>query len=271
MGYQKTLTLSSNNYKKNAGVGGSRHFGGSSGLSSNTYKQKTSVGASNSARYGGSSSLSTNGYKGTFPTLWRIKDSWLLLVIQEVLLMHPPFVLSLDPYLLSKVLKAKVDTNLLIPTVNRSCFLSLFSRSVDNDEAAGCFFVTAASRNSRIHELATTLLQKKCYLLYGSAGGRMITAAGGRSYKENNRSASHMIYRNYILPIFLAGLSLSTCQHIHLLVSVSAVTTGYIIPADRLYGSYWSAYGFFCLPCPILFVIAASIIGPQTPLDLGHY
>ncbi|GJY10085.1 replication protein A 70 kDa DNA-binding subunit B [Tanacetum coccineum] len=64
MGYQKTPTLSSNNYKKNAGVGGSGHFGGSSGLSSNTYKQKTSVGASNSARYGGSSSLSTNGYKG---------------------------------------------------------------------------------------------------------------------------------------------------------------------------------------------------------------
>ncbi|GKE29114.1 hypothetical protein Tco_1444498 [Tanacetum coccineum] len=30
--------------------------------------------------------------------------------------------------------------------------------SVDNDEAAGCLFVTAASRNSRIHELATTLL-----------------------------------------------------------------------------------------------------------------
>ncbi|GKB38724.1 hypothetical protein Tco_0883666 [Tanacetum coccineum] len=64
MGYHKTPTLSSNNYKKNVGVGGSGSFGGSSGLSSNTYKQKTSVGASNSARYGGSSSLSTNGYKG---------------------------------------------------------------------------------------------------------------------------------------------------------------------------------------------------------------
>ncbi|GJZ50159.1 hypothetical protein Tco_0604349 [Tanacetum coccineum] len=64
IGYQKIPTLSSNNYKKNAGVGGSGRFGGSSGLSSNTYKQKTSVGASNSARYGGSSSLSTNGYKG---------------------------------------------------------------------------------------------------------------------------------------------------------------------------------------------------------------
>ncbi|GKB16204.1 hypothetical protein Tco_0850127 [Tanacetum coccineum] len=64
MGYQKTPTLSSNNYKKNAGVGGSTGFCVFFGLSSNTYKQKTSVGASNSARYGGSSSLSTNGYKG---------------------------------------------------------------------------------------------------------------------------------------------------------------------------------------------------------------
>ncbi|GJX88462.1 hypothetical protein Tco_0340476 [Tanacetum coccineum] len=41
-----------------------------------------------------------------------------------------------------------------------------------------------------------------------------------------------------------------------------------VVPAGRLCGSYWSAYGFFCLPCSILFVIAASIIGPQTPLDL---
>ncbi|GJY80738.1 replication protein A 70 kDa DNA-binding subunit B [Tanacetum coccineum] len=64
MGYHKTPTFSSNNYKKNAGVGGFRRFSGSSGLSINTYKQKTSVGAANSTRYGGSSSLSTNGYKG---------------------------------------------------------------------------------------------------------------------------------------------------------------------------------------------------------------
>ncbi|GJV70413.1 retrovirus-related pol polyprotein from transposon TNT 1-94 [Tanacetum coccineum] len=63
------------------------------------------------------------------------------------------------------------------------------------------------------------------YLLYGSAGGRVITAAGGRSYKENSSSW------------FLL-----------------------VVPAGRLCGSYWSAYGFFCLPCPILFVIAASII-----------
>ncbi|GJV84299.1 hypothetical protein Tco_1524197 [Tanacetum coccineum] len=71
------------------------------------------------------------------------------------------------------------------------------------------------------------------YLLYGSAGVRVITAAGGRSYKENSSSW------------FLL-----------------------VVPAGRLCGSYWSAYGFFCLPCSILFVIAASIIGPQTPLDL---
>ncbi|GJX31125.1 hypothetical protein Tco_0240980 [Tanacetum coccineum] len=44
----------------------------------------------------------------------------------------------------------------------------------------------------------------------------------------------------------------------------------HMVPAGRLCGSYWSAYGFFCLPCPILFVIAASIIGPQTPLDFGR-
>ncbi|GJV46472.1 hypothetical protein Tco_1431008 [Tanacetum coccineum] len=33
-----------------------------------------------------------------------------------------------------------------------------------------------------------------------------------------------------------------------------------VVPAGRLCGSYWSAYGFFCLPCPILFVYAASIV-----------
>ncbi|GKC80250.1 hypothetical protein Tco_1131024, partial [Tanacetum coccineum] len=37
-----------------------------------------------------------------------------------------------------------------------------------------------------------------------------------------------------------------------------------------LYHSYWSGYGFYCLPYSILFVIAASNIGPQTPLDLGQ-
>ncbi|GKD00306.1 hypothetical protein Tco_1170580 [Tanacetum coccineum] len=63
MGYQKTPNFSSNNYKKNVGVGGSQSLGGSSGLSSNTYKQKTSVGAGISARSRVSSSLSTNGYK----------------------------------------------------------------------------------------------------------------------------------------------------------------------------------------------------------------
>ncbi|GJS85329.1 transposase, MuDR, MULE transposase domain protein [Tanacetum coccineum] len=67
------------------------------------------------------------------------------------------------------------------------------------------------------------------YLLYGSVGGHVITAAGGRSYKENNSSW------------FLL-----------------------VVPAGRLCGSYWSAYGFFCLPCPILFVIAASIIASQS-------
>ncbi|GJY79004.1 hypothetical protein Tco_0484805, partial [Tanacetum coccineum] len=69
------------------------------------------------------------------------------------------------------------------------------------------------------------------YLLYGSAGGRVITAAGGRSYKENSRFGSSYddkswfgkgyIYRNYILPIFLAGLNLSTCFGVTLLAVYS--------------------------------------------------
>ncbi|GKB22993.1 replication protein A 70 kDa DNA-binding subunit B [Tanacetum coccineum] len=63
MGYQKSESLSSNNHKKNVGVGGSGSFGGSHGLSSNSYKPKTNVGPRNSSRYVGSSSLSSNGYK----------------------------------------------------------------------------------------------------------------------------------------------------------------------------------------------------------------
>ncbi|GJT47430.1 hypothetical protein Tco_0956145 [Tanacetum coccineum] len=39
------------------------------------------------------------------------------------------------------------------------------------------------------------------------------------------------IYRNCILPIFLAGLSLSTCQHIHLFWSHSVIPTGYLVLA----------------------------------------
>ncbi|GKA69536.1 calcium-dependent protein kinase 8-like protein [Tanacetum coccineum] len=63
MGYQKSPTLSSNNNKKNVGVGGSGSFGSFPALSSNSYKQKTNIGGGNSARYGGSSSLTSNGYK----------------------------------------------------------------------------------------------------------------------------------------------------------------------------------------------------------------
>ncbi|GJX47147.1 hypothetical protein Tco_0272337 [Tanacetum coccineum] len=79
------------------------------------------------------------------------------------------------------------------------------------------------------------------YLLYGSAGVRVITAAGGRSYKENSRFGSSYddkswfgkgyIYRNCILPIFLAGLSLSTCKHIHLFWSHSVIPTGHLVLA----------------------------------------
>ncbi|GJW73691.1 hypothetical protein Tco_0133061 [Tanacetum coccineum] len=50
-----------------------------------------------------------------------------------------------------------------------------------------------------------------------------------------------------------------------------SVTTGLTMVPSGAYTvptGFSSAYGFFCLPCSILFVIAASIIGPQTPLDL---
>ncbi|GKA84503.1 hypothetical protein Tco_0806098 [Tanacetum coccineum] len=62
-------------------------------------------------------------------------------------------------------------------------------------------------------------------------------------YDDKSWFGKGYIYRNYILPIFFAGAVVSE------------------VPAGRLCGSYWSAYGFFCLPCSILFVIAASIIG----------
>ncbi|GJR84950.1 hypothetical protein Tco_0155735 [Tanacetum coccineum] len=55
-----------------------------------------------------------------------------------------------------------------------------------------------------------------------------------------------------------------------LLLVISFLLVALYVPAGRLSGSYWSGYGFFCLPYSILFVIAASNIGPQTPLDLGR-
>ncbi|GKB92897.1 hypothetical protein Tco_0965169 [Tanacetum coccineum] len=42
-----------------------------------------------------------------------------------------------------------------------------------------------------------------------------------------------------------------------------------VVPAGRLCGSYWSAYGFFCLPCPILLVYAASIVRHWSSDALG--
>ncbi|GJR01673.1 retrovirus-related pol polyprotein from transposon TNT 1-94 [Tanacetum coccineum] len=116
-------------------------------------------------------------------------------------------------------------------------------------EAVGIFVAYAAHKSFPIYQM-----DMKMAFLNGHFKGGGVNDGCVCVYMVG--SASHMIYRNYIFPIFLAGLNLST------------ITTGYIIPADRLYGSYWSSYGFFCLPCSILFVIAASIIGPQTPLDL---
>ncbi|GKF56865.1 hypothetical protein Tco_0170402, partial [Tanacetum coccineum] len=80
------------------------------------------------------------------------------------------------------------------------------------------------------------------YLLYGPAGVRVVTAAGGRSYKESSR-------RDY----WQIGYEFTDLE------AVMMISRG---PADRLCGSYWSGYGFYCLPYSILFVIAAGIIGP---------
>ncbi|GJV41743.1 protein exportin 1A [Tanacetum coccineum] len=65
MGYQKSPTLSSNNNKKNVGVGGSGSFGSFPALSSNSYKQKMNIGGGNSARgYRGLKSVGSDGASG---------------------------------------------------------------------------------------------------------------------------------------------------------------------------------------------------------------
>ncbi|GJY42288.1 hypothetical protein Tco_0429558 [Tanacetum coccineum] len=56
MGYQKSPTSSSNNYKKKVVVGGARSYGGSPALSSNSYKK-------NNATFGGFGS--SRGYVGS--------------------------------------------------------------------------------------------------------------------------------------------------------------------------------------------------------------
>ncbi|GJY31896.1 reverse transcriptase domain-containing protein [Tanacetum coccineum] len=92
---------------------------------------------------------------------------------------------------------------------------------------------------------------------------RIVFVDQGAAVQVSSRSGSlHLVIRASWLFVVSWGVKArASCDSWFLLV----------VPAGRLYGSYWSAYGFFCLPCPILFVIAASIIGPQTPLDLGHY
>ncbi|GJZ58622.1 hypothetical protein Tco_0614438 [Tanacetum coccineum] len=59
------------------------------------------------------------------------------------------------------------------------------------------------------------------------------------------------------LTVFATGVN-DGCVCVYMVGSASHM---FMVPAGRLCGSYWSAYGFFCLPCSILFVIAASIIG----------
>ncbi|GJT79235.1 hypothetical protein Tco_1053577 [Tanacetum coccineum] len=53
----------------------------------------------------------------------------------------------------------------------------------------------------------------------------------GSSYDDQSWFGKGYIYRNCILPIFLAGLSLSTCQHIHLFWSHSVIPTGHLVLA----------------------------------------
>ncbi|GJU37259.1 zinc finger BED domain-containing protein DAYSLEEPER-like protein [Tanacetum coccineum] len=63
MGYQKSPTLSSNNYKKKAVVEGSGSYCGSPALSSNVSKKNTNVGGGGSRNYGGSHGFSSNNYR----------------------------------------------------------------------------------------------------------------------------------------------------------------------------------------------------------------
>ncbi|GKC80108.1 hypothetical protein Tco_1130882 [Tanacetum coccineum] len=92
----------------------------------------------------------------------------------------------------------------------------------------------------------------------------------GRS--EGSRVSSQTLTSKH-MDWFTAGLDVPTAKLFLIPTSKLMVPAGsswflLVVPAGRLCGSYWSVYGFFCLPYPILFVIAASIIGPQTPLDL---
>ncbi|GJX95650.1 putative reverse transcriptase domain-containing protein [Tanacetum coccineum] len=92
----------------------------------------------------------------------------------------------------------------------------------------------------------------------------------GRSY-DNDEAAGSL----FVTAASRNSSRFNELKVVLLLVSVSAgrykfLLVAYLVPAGRLYGSYWSGYGFFCLPYSILVVIAASNIGPQTPLDLGR-
>ncbi|GKB92127.1 reverse transcriptase domain-containing protein, partial [Tanacetum coccineum] len=78
----------------------------------------------------------------------------------------------------------------------------------------------------------------------GSAGGRVITAAGGRSYKENSRSASHMfLLVGFVVPTGLLMVS-SACDYWSrfLLVDISSfwllnrfMLVGFMVPTDALW------------------------------------
>ncbi|GJU38434.1 hypothetical protein Tco_1191391 [Tanacetum coccineum] len=143
----------------------------------------------------------------------------------------------------------------------------------------------------------------RLYLLYGSAGVRVITAAGGRSYKENKQQSYGMYMRLhdlladwlcitsfgrsyddkyglgkdmfYIIALLIQqvhkqiinnpytsfgfvmslndyrGLDVPTAKLFLIPTGKLMVPAGsswflLVVPAGRLCGSYWSAYGFCC-------------------------
>ncbi|GJS99274.1 hypothetical protein Tco_0820444 [Tanacetum coccineum] len=88
------------------------------------------------------------------------------------------------------------------------------------------------------------------YLLYGSAGGHVITAAGGRSYKENSRF-KRKVATDVDIRLQVYGLMLMECG---LNKRDIMVTDGWlpIVSAGRLYGSCWSSDALGSWLCDVM-------------------
>ncbi|GJX73186.1 hypothetical protein Tco_0311781 [Tanacetum coccineum] len=83
-----------------------------------------------------------------------------------------------------------------------------------------------------------------------------ITKPIRRNEERRNNEGPKELWCSYWLYILIR-----TGDYVLLLV-ISFLLVALYVPAGRLSGSYWSGYGFYCLPYSILFVIAAGIIGP---------